>query len=180
MRHLADAERIERFMKELGRFARGDMTVYLTGGSTAVLKGWRSNTVDVDMKMEPDRDEVYRALQALKESLELNIELASPADFIPELPGWKERSSPIAREGRISFYHYDFYSQALSKLERGHAQDLADVQSMVDDRLVELERLLDFFNQIERDLYRYPAIDPASFRQSVESFVEGSRTRDAG
>jgi hypothetical protein len=174
MRHLADAERIERFMRELGRSARGDMTVYLTGGSSAVLKGWRSNTVDVDMKMEPDRDEVYRALPALKESLELNIELASPADFIPELPGWKERSALIAREGRIAFYHYDFYAQALSKLERGHTQDLADVESMVDDKLVDPQRLLDFFNQIERDLYRYPAIDAASFRQAVESFVDAA------
>ena len=150
------------------------MTVYLTGGSTAVLKGWRANTVDVDMKMVPDRDEVYRALPALKESLELNIELASPGDFVPELPGWQERSALITREGRISFYHYDFYAQALSKLERGHAQDLADVQSMVDDRLVELKRLLDLFNQIEPDLYRYPAIDAASFRQAVESYVEAS------
>jgi hypothetical protein len=43
---------------------------------------------------------------------------------------------------------------------------------MVDDGLVELNRLLEFFNQIEADLYRYPAIDPASFRQAVESFVE--------
>lgn len=174
MRRLADAQRIERFMKELGRAARGDMTVYLTGGSTAVLKGWRANTVDVDMKMVPDRDEVYRALPALKKSLELNIELASPGDFVPELPGWQERSALITREGRISFYHYDFYAQALSKLERGHAQDLADVQSMVDDRLVELKRLLDLFNQIEPDLYRYPAIDAASFRQAVESYVEAS------
>ena len=174
MRRLADPERIERFMKELGRSARGDMTVYLTGGSSAVLRGWRANTVDVDMKMVPDRDEVYRALPALKESLELNIELACPDDFIPELPGWQGRSAPIAREGKISFYHYDFYAQALSKLERGHAQDLADVQSMVDDKLVDPERLLDFFNQIEQDLYRYPAIDAASFRQAVESFVAAS------
>jgi len=174
MRRLADAERIERFMKELGRSARGDMTVYLAGGSTAVLKGWRASTVDVDMKMVPDRDEVYRALPALKESLELNIELACPDDFIPELPGWKERSAPIAREGRISFYHYDFYAQALSKLERGHTQDLADVESMVDDKLVDPRRLLDFFNQIERDLYRYPAIDAASFRRAVESFVDAA------
>jgi len=174
MRRLADAERIERFMKELGRAARGDMTVYLAGGSTAVLKGWRASTVDVDMKMVPERDEVYRALPALKESLELNIELACPDDFIPELPDWKERSALIAREGRIAFYHYDFYAQALSKLERGHTQDLADVESMVDDKLVDPQRLLDFFDQIEQNLYRYPAIDAASFRQAVESFVDAA------
>ena len=171
MRRLADAKRIERFMKELGRAARGEMDVYLTGGSTAVLKGWRATTVDVDMKMVPDRDEVYRALPALKESLELNIELACPDDFIPELPGWRERSAPIAREGNVSFYHYDFYAQVLSKLERGHAQDLVDAQRMVEDGLVVSERLAAFFEQIEPDLYRYPAIDAASFRQAVESFV---------
>ena len=45
---------------------------------------------------------------------------------------------------------------------------------MVDDKLVDPQRLLDFFNQIERDLYRYPAIDAASFRQAVESFVEAT------
>jgi hypothetical protein len=173
MRRLADVERIERFMKELGRSARGDVTVYLTGGSTAVLKGWRATTVDVDLKMVPDRDEVYRALPKLKESLELNIELACPDDFIPEVPGWQERSAPIAREGKVSFYHYDFYAQALSKLERGHSQDLADAQRMVEDGLVDSERLLDFFDQIEPDLYRYPAIDAASFRRAVESFVAG-------
>ena len=171
MRRLADADRIERFMKELGRAARGEMAVYLTGGSTAVLKGWRATTVDVDMKMVPDRDEVYRALPALKESLELNIELACPDDFIPALPGWRERSAPIAREGNVSFYHYDFYAQVLSKLERGHAQDLVDAQRMVEDGLVDSERLVAFFDQIEPDLYRYPAIDAASFRQAVESFV---------
>lgn len=45
---------------------------------------------------------------------------------------------------------------------------------MVDDRLVELKRLLDLFNEIEPDLYRYPAIDAASFRQAAESYVEAS------
>lgn len=78
MRRLADANRIQRFMKELGRAARCDITVYLAGGATAVLKGWRPTTIDVDIKMVPERDEVLRAMPNLKQSLELNIELASP------------------------------------------------------------------------------------------------------
>jgi len=40
MRELADSSRIERFMRELGRAAREEARVYLTGGATAVLLGW--------------------------------------------------------------------------------------------------------------------------------------------
>jgi len=68
----------------------------------------------------------------------------SPAHFIPELPGWRERCLPIERVGRVSFYHYDPYAQAPAKIERGHAKDLADVAQLIDRgfhaRLVATER----------------------------------------
>src|SRR6201999_1643214 len=32
--------------------------VYLTGGATAVLYGWRESTIDVDIKVVPDNDEL--------------------------------------------------------------------------------------------------------------------------
>jgi hypothetical protein len=41
MRSLVDAERIHRFMRALGREADHPARVYLTGGATAVLSGWR-------------------------------------------------------------------------------------------------------------------------------------------
>jgi hypothetical protein len=101
----------------------------------------------------------------------MNVELASPADFIPELPGWRERSPFVAREGRITFHHYDFYAQALAKLERGHTQDREDVRAMVDRGFVERPRVLELFRAIEPLLYRYPAINPPSFRRAVEEFA---------
>src|SRR5207247_7982682 len=139
-----------------------------TGGASAVLLGWRPSTIDVDIEIVPERDEILRRLPALKEDLEINIELAAPSHFIPELPGWEDRSVFIAREGRVSFYHYDFYSQALAKIERGHAQDRGDVDAMLDGGLVEPARLRRLFEEIVPRLYRYPAIDPASFRRSLE------------
>jgi hypothetical protein len=30
--------------------------MYLTGGATAVLEGWRNSTVDIDVRFEPDSD----------------------------------------------------------------------------------------------------------------------------
>lgn len=84
------------------------------------------------------------------------------------LAGWEGRSLFAAREGRLSFYHYDPYSQALGKLERAHEQDLADVRAMTDRGLVDPSRALAFFDQIEPELFRFPAIDPRAFRRRVE------------
>jgi hypothetical protein len=168
MRRLADAARIRAFMDAVGRAAKREIRLYFTGGATAVLSGWRPSTIDVDILMIPEDDQVFRSLPELKESLELNIELASPADFIPEVPGWQDRSPAIERKGRVSFHHYDLYAQALAKIERGHAQDEADVQEMIRRSAIDRSRLMRHFEQIEPLLYRYPAIDPASFRRAVE------------
>ncbi|MBI4729436.1 MAG: hypothetical protein HY775_08040 [Acidobacteria bacterium] len=168
MRELADAERIRRFMRALGREADGEARIYFTGGATAVLLGWRAMTVDVDIRMAPDSDRLLRAIPALKESLRINVELASPIEFIPVPVGWEDRSPFIAREGRLDFHHFDLYAQAMAKIERGHTQDLADVREMMDRALVTGERALAYFDRLEPELYRYPAVDPPSFRRAVE------------
>ncbi len=174
MREPVDAARILELTRALGREARsGDVRVYLAGGSSAVLKGWRPTTVDVDLKIVPDSDPLLRALPELKERLRLNVELASPDDFIPELPGWQDRSVFIAREGGVSLFHYDFYAQALSKIERGHRQDVDDVRRMIAGGLVEKAKLLELFDTIEPALYRFPAIDPPTFRRAVEAVARG-------
>lgn len=172
MRSLADAERIGRFMSAAGAAAAREGTCYLAGGATAVLLGWRATTIDIDVALDPEQDELLRELPRIKNELEVNVELASPRDFIP-LPGeWEERSIGVAREGRLAFAHFDPYSQALSKLERGHDRDLEDVDAMLRLELVEPARLLELFGEIEPNLYRFPAIDPARFRAAVERAVE--------
>jgi hypothetical protein len=167
MREAADLKRIESFMRALGAAASGDARVYFTGGATAVLHGWRSSTIDIDVKLVPERDEVYRAIPDLKERLALNVELASPVDFIPVRPDWESRSPFIAREGRLSFHHFDLCAQALAKIERGHEQDLRDVTEFLARGLVRRSEIDAYFAVIEPHLYRYPAIDPASFRERV-------------
>jgi hypothetical protein len=173
VRRDVDAERLGEFLKALGQAAKGEMTVYLTGGATAVLHGWRRSTVDVDLKLEPERDDVLRAFPALKERLEMNVELASPDGFLPELPGWRERSAFVAREGLVTFRHYDLHAQALAKVERGHARDLADVEAMLDRGLVTPRKLRELLSEIEPLLYRFPAVDPPTFRAALEAALAG-------
>ena len=120
------------------------------------------------------RDEVFRAIADLKDQLGVNVELAIPSHFIPELPGWESRSPFIAREGMATFHHYDLYSQALAKIERGHAQDRLDVETMIDRGLVDRARLRELFSEIEPQLYRYPALNPGKFKAAVLAVTEGT------
>lgn len=169
MRELADTHRIERFMQALGEAVDVEGRVYLTGGATAVLYGWRKTTIDVDIKLIPNRDEILREIPRLKEDLDLNIELAAPSDFIPLPEGWEDRSPLIGKAGKLSFYHFDPVAQALSKAERGHSQDIDDIREMIANGLVDPAKALRQFESIEPDLYRFPSIDPISFREAVEN-----------
>jgi hypothetical protein len=174
MRTLVDAGLVTDFISGLGREAKTAGRVYLTGGATAVLFGWRSSTVDVDLKLIPESEALFRAITRLKESLNLNVELAAPDQFIPMLPGWEQRSRFIAREGTLDFFHYDFYGQALAKLERGFVRDLLDVDEMKQRGLIHNPELISLFDAIEPELFRYPSIDSPGFRVKVEAFVASS------
>jgi hypothetical protein len=169
VRELADRARIEAFLSALARAATTDVGVFVVGGTSAVLVGWRATTIDIDLALRPESDTLLRAIPELKERLNINVELASPDQFIPVPPGWERRSPIISRIGRATIHHYDFCAQALAKLERGHARDLADVDAMVAHGLIDAARVRDQFSRIEPDLYRFPAIDPSSFRRAVDA-----------
>ena len=171
MREPVTAKNLQAFMEALADASETPSRVFLVGGASAVLLGWRTSTIDIDLKIIPESDEILRSLPQLKERLHVNIELASPDDFIPELPGWQERSRFIRQEGKLSFYHYDFYAQALAKIERGHEIDLRDVDQLIRSGLVEPNRLLELFSQIEDQIYRYPALNRTSFRRAVERVI---------
>lgn len=172
MRSETTKAKLEEFMTALGQRVRGAGRIYLTGGATAVLHNWRPMTIDVDLKPDPEPAGLFEALAALKDELDINVELAAPDQFIPAVPGWRERSLFIARHGPLEFFHYDPYGQALSKLQRRHDRDVVDVGSMLRDGLIHKDQLREKFTLIEPQLIRYPAIDPGAFRARVAEFCD--------
>ena len=168
-RELSDAAKVCLFMRRLGEAAAGAGRVYLVGGASAVLIGWRQATVDVDLKLAPEPAGAFEAIARLKDDLAVNVELAAPDDFIPALPDWRIRSPFIERHGAVDFFHYDFYAQALAKIERDHAQDLDDVAAMHERGLIDPRRLAGFFASIEGELLRFPAIDASAFAAKVRA-----------
>lgn len=172
MRADADKARIDRLLTELGRHGRSGDRIYVAGGTSAVEAGWREFTQDVDLRIESEDDEpLLRAITAAKESLDVNVELASPLDFLPAPPGWMDRSPFIARYGLVDVYHVDFALQALAKLERGLDRDIGDVQAIVAHGLTTPAAIGETFESIEPELYRFPAIDADELRLVVRAFV---------
>jgi hypothetical protein len=165
----ANRDRILRLMAALAAAARTRTWVYFTGSTTAVLLGLRYWATAAEVDLVPRDDVLLRALAGLKYSIELPVRLVSPAYFIPVPRGWERRSPLIERRGRVSFHHFDLYAQALAKVERGDAEDLADVGEMLRRGLIDPARALKYFRRIEPELYHYPVIDPPTFRRAVEA-----------
>jgi hypothetical protein len=178
MRALADAGRVRELMRALSRTTREPASIYFTGGATAVLYGWRDATVDVDLRIVPEQDQLLRALVELKERLTINIELASPEDFVPVATDWQARSPFLERHGTLSFHHFDLHAQALSKTERSHVQDLADVRAMVDLRLIDAQSMWRYYDRVSGNLHRYPALDRRALERALEDLF-GARNADS-
>ena len=164
-------------MERLGRAARGPGRVYFTGGATAVLLGWRASTIDADLKLDPEPPGIFEVLPRIKDDLAINVELAAPDDFLPQLPGWRDRSLFIERHGEVDFFHYDLYAQALAKVERGHAQDGRDVRTMLERGLIEPRELRRLHAAIEADLARFPAVDPDELLRKLDEALRAGGER---
>jgi hypothetical protein len=46
---------------------------------------------------------------------------------------------------------------------------LADVHAMLERGLITARQVREQFSRMEPDLYRYPAVDPRSFREAVDA-----------
>ena len=171
MRDPLDKERLLKLIRALGQEFNSPGRIYLTGGATALLHGWREMTIDLDLKANPEPPRFYEVIAALKNSQKANIELACPDQFLPALPGWETRSLFIDQFGKSDFYHYDPYGQVLSKIERNHPRDQHDVKCFVADGLVELCRLKELFLEVKPACIRYPAIDSDLLEQKIEELI---------
>src|SRR3954464_2817480 len=103
MRRKVTTETLQQFMKELAAAARTPGKDYLTGGATALLLGFRDQTIDIDIKLDPEPAGAFEAIAGLTNSLDVNVVLPSPDDFIPPAADGRERGRHIASYGKLQF-----------------------------------------------------------------------------
>ena len=65
MREIADRARTEAFLAALAREAATATQVFVVGGTSAVLVGWRESTIDIDLVIRPESDAMLRAIPEL-------------------------------------------------------------------------------------------------------------------
>jgi hypothetical protein len=151
MRRPVDAPRIREFLQALGSRFRHPGRVYLVGGTTIVLQGLRAQSADIDLTFETDpahRAELVRAIRELKDSMDVNVEEVSPAEFIPLPEGHESRAAFVGRYGFLDVYHFDPYSTALSKIERGADKDFDDVRALIRSGMIAWGRLKGYFDRV--------------------------------
>ena len=151
MRKPVDAARIHAFLTALGTRFRHPGRVYLVGGSTIVLEKLRAQTMDIDLTYDVAPaylGEFIDTIRRLKDELDVNVEEVSPAHFIPLPEGHAGRARYLGRYGSLDAYHFDPYSTALSKIDRGTEKDFDDVRAMLRSGLIAWSRLEECYASI--------------------------------
>ena len=97
--------------------------------------GLRSATLDVDYDADADDpaalEDLELAIRALKNVLDINVEPASPGNFLPVSPNVRARSRYVGRFGSLSVYYYHLPSLVIAKAARGYEQDLDDAEQLI-------------------------------------------------
>jgi hypothetical protein len=167
-----DRGRILDFLQKLGERFRKPGRLWLVGGTTVVFEQFRAQTLDIDVTFEvapQDETQFLQVIRELKEALSINVEQVSPADFIPLPGGWRERSTFVGRFGSLDVFHFDLYSTALSKIERGNEQDFSDILALLKHGEIELGNLRMYFAEV------LPHFGARSLRQNPKRFEENFR-----
>jgi len=169
MRPSVDKTAIESFLQQLGRAFRKPGRLYLVGGAALVHAGVRPGfTQDIDIQVSgANEGELIVAIQRLIQQLQINVEFASPADFIPLPSQWEMHAQYVGRYGGVDVFYFDFYSIALSKIERGNSRDIDDVKLLVQQGIIILNELDAAYREVLAQLGqgRYPRITPQRFSE---------------
>jgi hypothetical protein len=167
MRPNVDRQAIEHFLTELGRRFRQDGRLYLVGGAALVHAGIRpgSSATTQDIDLEVASGDMYQIIQQLKGQLNINVEFASPRDYLPLPHNWQSLSRYVGRYGTIDVFYFDFYSLALSKIARANSRDLQDVVLLLQQQVITLADLDRAAQEVAAQMGKghYKRFDPNDF-----------------
>lgn len=77
----------------------------------------------------------------------------------------------VGRYGSIDVFYFDFYSIALSKIERGSTSDINDVMLLVRQGIITLQELDNAYNEVLPRVGKRPynRLDPQKFAERYTS-----------
>jgi hypothetical protein len=171
-----DRARLRAFLEALGRATRRAARLYLVGGAVVIDLGLRPATLDIDFVAEADDpqalDDLEHAIRRLRDELDINVEPASPADFLPIPRSLLQRSRYIGRFGALSVYYYDIYydipSLVIAKAARALERDLDDVERLVRSGEVEWSEVEETWQTIRASPTGWLRYEPDEVEQRLD------------
>ena len=108
---------------------------------------------------------MFQTIQQLKQQLNINVEFASPGDFLPLPHNWQSMSRYVGRYGTVEVFYFDFYSLALSKIARANSRDLQDVTLLLQQQVINLSELDQAAHEVASQMGKgnYRRLDPNDF-----------------
>ena len=125
-------------------------------------------TQDIDIQVGGvNEGNLIISIQRLIQQMQINVEFASSKDFIPLPLQWEAHVHYVDRYGQIEVFYFDFYSIALSKIERGTTRDIEDVKLLVQQQRIGLDELDTAYQEVFAQLSkgRYPKVTPERFAE---------------
>jgi Nucleotidyltransferase of unknown function (DUF6036) len=169
MRPKVDKAAIDGFLKALGRAFRKPGRLYLVGGAALVHRGVRAGTtLDIHVEVSGENEgEMIETIRRLIQQLNINVEFASPRDFLPLPHHWMTQSQYVGRYGAVDVFYFDFYSIALSKIQRGSSLDINDVRLLLQQGIITLEGLDGVYKEVLVQVGKgsYAKLDPQRFAE---------------
>jgi hypothetical protein len=180
MRQRADRARLRRFLHALGQRVRRPVRLYLVGGSVMIDLGLRVATLDIDYEAQADDPEALaeleQAIRVLKNELDVNVEPASPGDFLPVLPHVYSYSRYVGRFGQVSVYYYHLASMVVAKAARAYEQDLDDAERLLTTGEVSWQEVADTWREMRTSPTGWLRYEP----DDIERRLNVLRTRIGG
>jgi predicted nucleotidyltransferase len=165
-RNLA-TEEIKEFLTRLSQKYISPIKVYLLGGSALCFLGNQRRTIDIDIFVDLLHAEFEDIVKEVAQELHLEVELIAIESFIPLPSDTISRHRKLGNFGSIEVSIFDPYSIALSKVARGFETDIQDVLFLLQNQIIEIEKLTKFVEDTIPLAWDYD-IDPGELRNHLE------------
>ena len=99
--------------------------------------------------------------------MQIDVEPVSAEKFIPLPSQWMAQSKWFGRYGTVDVFYFDFYSIALSKIQRGNTRDINDVRLLVQQKIITLQGLDAVYQEVLPQVGNCPYawLDPEHFAE---------------
>ncbi len=131
------------------------------------LLGSERPTADIDYVGDDLRqNEFQQVIGQLADDLRLIIDPVPIGEFIPIPADADSRRISIGQYGQVAVFVLDPYTIALSKLDRGFASDLEDIQFLLRRNLISVEQLEIVVQNALRNAARFD-LNPKAIREHL-------------